>query len=111
MHYAHFDAPHIPNRETLLRVQKYILIVAAVLALAALIEHHVGLISAVAVIAVLALALVERVMTLPANSAAPSQASTKYRCGDGGSSRAGAFEKKSRVAAKAGFVSDGGSQK
>lgn len=110
MPHANIAAPHTPNSEILHRIQKYILYAAAVLAVVAIIEHHPALIGVVAVIAVLALALIERVISLPANNAMPSEVSAKYRSADGGSFRAGEIEKKSSVK-QAVIVIDGGSKK
>lgn len=107
MPHAHLAATDTPNHEVLHRVQKYILVTAVLLALAALVEHHPGLMAVVAVVAVLALALIERLISLPADSA---PANTKYRSADGGSFRAGEVEKKTR-ASQGVIVIDGGSKK
>lgn len=110
MPHARLAAPHAPDHEVLLRVQKYILIAAVLLAVAALVEHHPGLMAVVAVVAVLALALIERLLSLPAERAVDAVANTPYRSADGGSFRAGEVEKKTR-ASQGVIVIDGGSKK
>lgn len=107
MPHTHLAATQAPGHEALHRVQKYILIAAALLAGAALVEHHTGLMVVVAVVAVLALALIERLLALPA---AETAANTRYRSADGGSFRAGEEEKKTR-ASQGVIVIDGGSKK
>ncbi len=107
MNYAHVAASHTPNQQLLRRVEKSILIAAATLAVAALVAHHAGISAAIALIAVLAVTVIERLKTLPTEDAVPSH--TQYRHADGGSSHTTELKKKAPEK-QASIVIDGGTR-
>jgi hypothetical protein len=109
MNYANVAAPHSTNQQLLRRVEKSILIAAAVLAVAALIAHHTGISAAVGLIAVLAITVIERLKALPTEADTPLHARGHYRYADGGSFRAGEIEKKT-PAKQSTVVIDGGTK-
>lgn len=109
MNYANLVASHVPDQQVLHRVEKSILIAAAVLAIAAFVAHHAGISAAVALVAALAVTLIERIKGLPTAHAPHYQLKTQYRYADGGSFRAGEFEKKS-PAKRPAVVLDGGTK-
>lgn len=109
MNYANIAASHAPTQQLLRRVEKAILIAAAALAIVALVAHHAGISAAVALIAVLAVTVIERLKALPIDAATPLHAKGQYRYADGGSFRAGEIEKKTPVKPST-VVIDGGTK-
>lgn len=109
MNYVNVAATHAPNQQLLRRVERTILIAAAALAVVALVAHHTGISAAVALIAVLAVTVIERLKALPTEDDAPLHAKGHYRYADGGSFRAGEIEKKVSVKQTA-VVIDGGTK-
>lgn len=91
-----------------IRVRDYLLIVAALLSLAALITHHPGLLIFAAATAVLLQLLFERVTSEPEGSQNPHHAKG-YRFTDGGSFRDGDHKKSATRSAQSPIVLDGGS--
>ena len=65
MIHASITSSHAPNLQLMRRIEKGILIAAAALAVIALIAHHTGISATVALLALLAVTIIERLKAQP----------------------------------------------